>query len=113
MKTYFCYLEYFATGEGLTYCMAIIGAESEENAKKEFVRKYMYNELVNEKHIQEFVDYLSVGVDVYEWHEHTHHEKTTDILKAFFSQPVIDSMFDAEKAHALHEFNFKLYNNYS
>jgi hypothetical protein len=113
MKLYFCFLEHFATGEGLTYCMAIVGSENEENAKKEFVRKYMCNELVKEKHIQDCVDYFSVGMDVYEWHETTHHDKIKDIMKTFFTQSVIDIMFDAEKAHALHEFNFKLYNNYS
>ena len=113
MKKYFCYLEYFATGEGLTHSMAIVVADSEKNAKKEFVRKYMCNELVEQEHIQESVNYFSVGVDVYEWHEPKSHDKIKDIMKRFFTQSVIDSMFDAEKSYALHEFNFKLYSNYS
>lgn len=113
MKPYFCFLEYFATCEGLTYCMAVVGADNEEDAKKKFVREHMCNELFAEEHIQECVTYFSRGVYVYDFHDANNHDKIKDILKSFFSQAVMDSMFDAEKSHALHEFNFKIYTNYS
>lgn len=97
----------------MTHSMAVVGAESEDAAKREFVRKYMCNELFAEEHIQECVNYFSVGVDVYEFHDEANHEKIKEILKSFVTQNVMDSMFDAEKSHALHEFHFKLYTNYS
>lgn len=45
MKTYFCYLNYFATGEGMTNAMAVAYAENEEDAKKHlFLNMYaMYS----------------------------------------------------------------------
>ena len=93
--------------------MSIVGGASEEEAKKKFVRKYMCNELVVESHIQEAIDYFSVGVHVYDWHEPENKDAIKGILTSFFTEKVIDSMFDAEKSHALHEFDFKIYTNYS
>jgi hypothetical protein len=93
--------------------MAVVGAENEENAKKEFARKYMCDGIIKEEHIQQCVTHFCYGIKAYEFHSETHHAEIKELLKDFFSQSVIDSMFHAEKAQALHEFHFKLYNNYS
>jgi hypothetical protein len=113
MKTYFCFFEYLATGEGLTFSMAIVGANSKKDAKEKFTRKYICNEATSEEHAKSCTNYFSKGVDVYEWQKAGNSVKIKEILTKFFSQSVIDSMFNAEKFHAMHEFNFKLYTNYS
>ena len=45
MKTYFCYFNHFATGEGITNVMAVVYADglNEEDAKKAFCIKHMCN----------------------------------------------------------------------
>lgn len=114
MKTYFCYLEYFATGEGMTDAMAVAYAENEEDAKKAFCIKHICNVFINdEKHTQDCVNYFSHGVDVYDMNDETKHAEIKNIMKSLFTEKNIEYMFHANKAGALIDFYYKSYANYS
>lgn len=104
---------YGATGEGLTHGMAIVAAKSKNAAKKEYVTKYVCDVCLTDEHKKSCIDYFSLCVSVHEWHKKSNHDVIKEILKRFFSESIINSMFEAEKYAAMHEFNFKLYTNYS
>ena len=40
-KYYFAYYQYFATGEGMTDCCAIIVSDTKEKARRDFLLKYV------------------------------------------------------------------------
>lgn len=114
MKRYFCYIQYFATGEGITYAMAFVYAKDESEAKKTFCRKHMCNEgFVKEEHIQDCITHFSHGVNVYDMSNESDTEKVKGRMGFYFTEKVIEHMFDANKAGALGEFYFKSYANYS
>lgn len=110
MKTYFCYLEYFATGEGMTDAVAVAYAENEEDAKKAFCVKHICN---NDTTDMLCISYFSHGVDVYDMNDETQHAEIKNIMKSFFTEKNIEYMFHANKAGALIDFYYKSYANYS
>ena len=110
MKTYFCYLNYFATGEGMTNAMAVAYAENEEAAKKAFCIKHMCN---NDATNMLCISYFSHGVVVYDMNDETKHTEIKNIMKDFFTENNIEYMFHANKAGALIDFYYKSYANYS
>lgn len=112
-NAYLCYIEYSATGEGLTFALAAVYAASENEAKTKFARKYMCNELFVEEHIQACVAHFSYGIKVYDFSDESKHNEIRQIMKTFFTTSVIESVFDANKQGALDEFYFKSYTNYS
>jgi hypothetical protein len=112
-KLYFCFLEYFATGEGLAFSVAVVGGKSKKEAKAKFIEKYICNgEYSKEEHKQKCVSYFSHGVSVYDFDNEKEHTKIEGIMNNFFSQGVTKSMLDARKT-ALMEFCFKMHTNYS
>lgn len=113
MKTYFCYLNYFATGEGMIHAMAVAYAENEEDVKKAFCVKHICNVFINEKHTQDCVNYFSHGVVVYDMNDETKHTEIKNIMKNFFTESNIEYMFHSNKAGALIDFYYKSYANYS
>ena len=110
MKTYFCYLNYFATGEGMTNAMAVAYAENEEDAKKAFCIKHMCN---NDATNMLCISYFSHGVVVYDMNDEVQHAKIKNIMKDFFTENNIEYMFHANKAGALIDFYYKSYANYN
>lgn len=112
MKTYFCYLNYFATGEGMTHCIAAIHAENEEDAKNAFMRKHICNELPTEGITNECVSYFSHGVVAYDISDETQHAEVKSVMNDFFTEKNIEHMFAANKAGALINFYYKSYVNY-
>ena len=110
MKTYFCYLNYFATGEGMTNAMAVAYAENEEDAKKAFCIKHLCN---NDATDMLCISYFSHGVVVYDINDETQHAEIKNIMKDFFTENNIAYMFHANKAGALIDFYYKSYANYS
>jgi hypothetical protein len=110
MKTYFCYLNYFATGEGMTNAMAVSYAENKEAAKKAFCIKHLCN---NDATNMLCISYFSHGVVVYDMNDETQHAKIKNIMKDFFTENNIEYMFHANKAGALIDFYYKSYANYS
>ena len=112
-KSYFLYFQYFATGEGMTDSCGLVFAHTKKKAIAEFLRKGMMKDLTDEKHIQEGIDYFSVGVVVYDMNIKKNIPKIKDILKDYVSSNVVESIIDAKESHALHEFHFHLYRNFS
>jgi hypothetical protein len=110
MKTYFCYLNYFATGEGMTNAMAVAYAENEEAAKKAFCIKHICN---NDVTNMLCISYFSHGVVVYDMNDETKHTEIKNIMKDFFTENNIEYMFHANKAGALIDFYYKSYANYN
>jgi len=110
MKTYFCYLNYFATGEGMTNAMAVAYAENEEDAKKAFCIKHICN---NDATDMLCISYFSHGVVVYDMDDETQHAKIKNIMKDFLTENNIEYMLHANKAGALIDFYYKSYANYS
>jgi hypothetical protein len=110
MKTYFCYLNYFATGEGMPNAMAVAYAENEEAAKKAFCIKHICN---NDATNMLCISYFSHGVVVYDMNDETQHAEIKNIMKDFFTENNIEYMFHANKAGALIDFYYKSYANYS
>jgi hypothetical protein len=112
ITVYFCFFEYFATGEGLTFSMGVVGAENPEQAARTFVAKYVCRD-TTPSDLSRQVDYFCPCVKAYDLHDERNHPAIRDILKDFVSGKVIDGIFAAEMDHALHEFNFHIYTNYS
>jgi hypothetical protein len=110
MKKYFCFLEYFATGGGMTYCIAAVYAENEEDAKKAFCIKHMCN---NDATNMLCISHFSRGVVVYDISDETQHAKVKSVMNYFFTEKNIERMFAANKAGALIDFYYKSYVNYS
>ena len=112
-KAYFLYFQHFATCEGMTDSCGLVFAHSKKKAIAEFLRKGMMNDLADEKHIQEGIDYFSVGVVAYDMNIKKNIPKIKDILKDYVSSNVVEAIIDANESHALHEFHFHLYRNFS
>ena len=113
MKTYLCFLEHFATGEGMTHCIAAVHAENEEDAKNAFIRKHICNEMPTEDNTKDCVNYFSHGAILYDIGDETQHAKVKSIMNDFFTEKNIEHMFAANKAGALIDFYYKSYVNYS
>ena len=112
-KSYFCFLEHFATGEGLTFSIAVVSGKSKKEAKIKFIETHICNgEFSKEEHKKECVSYFSHGVLVYDFDNSKEYTKIEDIMNKFFSEAVTKSMLDARKI-ALMEFCFKMHTNYS
>lgn len=109
MKTYFCHLGYFATGEGMTYAMSVTNAENEEDAKKAFCIKHMCN---NDSTNMLCLSYFSHIVVVYDMDDETKHAEIKNIMKDFFTEKNIEYMFHANKEGALIDFYYKSYANF-
>jgi len=112
-KAYFLYFQYFATGEGMTDSCGLVFAHTKKKAIAEFLRKGMMKDLTDEKHIQEGIDYFSVGVVVYDMNIKKNIPKIKDILKDYVSSNVVEAIIEAKESHALREFNFHLYRDFS
>lgn len=110
MKKYFCYLEYFATGEGLIYAIGVAYAENEEYAKKVFCIKHICD---NDATDMLCISYFSHGVVAYDMGDKTKHAKIKKLMKNFFTEKNIESMFRANKAGGLIDFYYKSYANFS
>lgn len=108
-------MEHFATGEGITFAMAAVHAESEEDAKKEFCLKYICDAslIENTEYIQGCISYFSHGVVVYDIGDETQHAKVKNIMKDFFTEKNIEHMFAYNNVGALIDFYYKSYVNYS
>jgi hypothetical protein len=116
MKTYFCFLTYFATGEGLTYIMGMVIAENEESAKEKFIMTNFYadwDHTTKVDMIKQGLQHFSRGVEIFDFQDQSKREAIKDIMKDFLSDKMIGHLLDAEDAHALHKFNFHSYVNYS
>lgn len=112
-KSYFIYFQYFATGEGMTDSCALVFEYTEKKAIEKFIRNGMMKNITDEAHIQEGINYFKQGVRIYNLAVKRNHIKVIRILKDYLTPAVIDAILDAEKDHALHEFNFHLYRNFS
>lgn len=113
MKTYFCYLEYFATGEGLTFSMGIVFARDKKSATRKFCEKYMCSESIDNKILNECVSYFSPATKVYDLKNKKENIAIRNIMKDFFTEKVIDHTLDATKNGALMDFYYNSYVNYS
>lgn len=116
MKTYFCYLDYYATGEGLTHVMGMVTAENEESAKEKFVVNNFSSDCdhaARTDRMKEFVNYFSPIVKVFDFQDQSKREAIKEIMKDFLTDKVIEHLFAAENSHALCKFNFHSYVNYS
>ena len=101
-KQYFCFLQYFATGEGLTENMAFVDAKSQKEAIKIFCRDYVLSK--NTCTLEEEVSFFSDVVCIY----------AQEILNNFFRPEVTRSILKARmKKNAIFDFNFRFYANYS
>ena len=116
MKPYFCYLDHFATGEGIVFCLGLVAAESEEQAREKFVIENMlthWNPETDATRIKEGVEYYSGGVLVYDFRDKSKRDDIKRILKDFISESHIEYILTADDNHALHRFRFHSYVNYS
>ena len=110
MKTYFCYLEYFATGEGLTVAIGFVFAKNKKGAQKEFCKQHMCRLTYDEN---EAIDYFSPAVDVFDMKDKKNHPRVKQIMKTFLSDGAVESVFAAYDHGALMECYFKHFANYS
>jgi len=110
MKTYFCYLEYFATGEGLTVAIGFVFAKNKKGVQKEFCRQHMCRLTYDEN---EAIEYFSPAVNVFDMKDKKNHPKVKQIMKTFMSEGAVNSVFAAYDHGALMECYFKHFANYS
>jgi hypothetical protein len=112
-NVYFVYFQYFATCEGMTDSCAVVFEHTEKKAIEKFLRAGMMKHLTDESHIQDGINYFKHGVRIYNLEVKRNHKKVRDILKDYLAPIVVDSIMEASAEHALHEFNFHLYRNFS
>lgn len=111
-KQYFCFLQYFATGEGLTENMAFVDAKSEKEAIKIFCRDYVLSK--NTCTLEEEVSFFSDVVCIYDLSKKESRANAQEILNNFFRPEVTRSILKARmKKNAIFDFNFRFYANYS
>jgi len=110
IKTYFCNLEYFATGEGLIIAIGFVFANNKDEARKKFCRQHMCR-LVHDEN--EAIEYFSPAVHVFDMKDKKNHPKVKQIMKSFMSEGAVDSVFAAYDHGALMECYFKHYINYN
>jgi len=116
MKTYFCYLDYYATGEGLTHVMGMVAAENEESAKEKFIVDNLYSDwdhVAKADMIKGGVNYFSPCIAIFDFQDQSKREAIKGIMKDFLTDKMIEHLFAAENAHALGKFNLHSYVNYS
>ena len=109
MKTYFCYIEYFATGEDLTFAIGVSRAKTEREAKVMFCKQHM----VNNPNDTISIKYFLPGVEAFNFKTKKNHTKIKNIMANFFSAANIDHVFTALDNNALFDFYYKSYVNYS
>lgn len=97
----------------MTDSCAVVFEHTEKKAIEKFLRAGMMKQLTDESHIQDGINYFKHGVSIYNFGVKKNHEKIRGILKDYLAPTVVDAIMDAEVGHALHEFNFHLYRNYS
>ena len=110
-KYYFACYQYFATGEGMTDCCAIVVSDTEEKARREFLLKYIIQQ-PSEK-IEEAIEYFNNFLEIYDLSNRNMHDKIKGLLGKYFKNPIVDSILHAAKSDALGEFSFCLHRNYS
>jgi hypothetical protein len=110
LKTYFCHLEYLATGEGLTIAIGFVIANNKKEAQKEFCKQHMCRLTYDET---ETIEYFSPGVYVFDMKDKKNHPKVEQVMKTFLSENAVKSIFAAYTHGALMECYFKHYANYS
>lgn len=105
MKQYFCHIDYYATGEGVTANMAFVVAESKDDALAKFCDKHFDSQEVSEY----FKDY----VDVMDPSNELELERIEDTLKGCFTKTMSRSIIKGLEAGALFDFSFQYHVNYS
>ncbi len=110
MKTYFCHLEYLATGEGLTIAIGFVFANNKDDARKEFCRQHMCRLTYDEN---EAIEYFSPAVYVLDMKDKKNHSRVKQIMKTFLSEGAVESVFAAYNHGALMECYFKHFANYN
>jgi hypothetical protein len=97
----------------MTDSCSIVYDSTEERAIEKFLRKAIINNTSTEKDIKEGIDYYRHAVTVYDMEPKKNHPKIKEVLTYYVSTSVVDAIMDASEAHALHEFDFHLYRNFS
>ena len=110
---YFLYFQYFATGEGMTDSCALVFEHSKKKAIEKFFREGILNHLTDETEIQEGIKYFTLGVTAYDVNVKKNIPKIEEVLTDYVSQPALESILEAIKCHAICEFKFHLYRNFS
>lgn len=111
MKQYFCFLEYFATGEGLTENMGFVEAKSEKEAIKIFCKEHVLSK--NTCSLEEETSFFSDLVGVYDLSNKERLADTRAILNNYFRPKVTRSILKARMTRgAIFDFNFRFYANY-
>lgn len=105
---YFLHFEYFATCEGLTVSFGILRANSPEEAAVNFVKK-IFGEPIETATI----DYFKAGVQAFDLSDEKALSETREILEKFLVKREVDRILEAKKDHALCEFLYHSYINYS
>jgi hypothetical protein len=113
VKSYFVYLNYAATGEGLTHSCGLAIASTKDAAKRDFLKRTMLQHTINKKHFEESVKYYGCACQVFDLHNKKDQKRVREILDYFLTPNTIEAIIEAEDANALHEFTFHLYRNFS
>lgn len=105
MKQYFCHIDYYATGEGITANMAFVVAASKDEALDKFCKKHL--------DFQEGSEYFKDYVDVMDPSNALELERIEDTLKGCFTKTMSRSVIRGLEAGALFDFSFQYHVNYS
>lgn len=113
MKLYFCFLEYGATGEGLTYIMATVYGNSRKEAAENFCKDHLLNQPMTVEQWKETVKYFKQWVQTFDLNKKSEKQKAKEVLKSFLTPDMIAALFRAGKSGGLREFSFHYYVNNS
>ena len=106
MKQYFCHIDYYATGEGVTANMAIVVAESKDDALAKFCKKHFDSQDGESEYFKDYVDVMDPSNEL-------ELERIEDTLKGCFTKTMSRSIIKGLEAGALFDFSFQYHVNYS
>lgn len=92
-KTYFVYLNYFATGEGMIDAFGFFQSKTKADAVRQLIVRTMCSTKETTESIDACVGYFGLDAETYNCDNKKDREKAKTILINFLTQSVIDSIF--------------------
>jgi len=111
-KTYFVYLNYFATGEGMIDAFGFFYAKNPTDAKRQLIVTTMCSTKDTPESIDACVGYFGLGAETYNCSNKKDREKAKIILSSFLIQTIINAIF-ATIGRGMLKQSFHLHRNLS
>jgi len=110
MKIYYCFFEYYATGEGRTVSMALVVAKNRPAAVKSFLKDEVLRCCETN---EDSISYYKSGVEVLDPAKPKELKKLRTKMEGAIQKDMVDLLLSMEARGAVREFRFTFYINAS